>query len=262
MNFFLVNQGIRYFFGSRHARGHGIHSPFVYSLIRSVFIDTQIYSEYATIEQHRKLLQKNTQYIEVTDFGAGSQQLQSPHRMIGKIAQTSLSPKKYAQLLFRMCRYFKPQNVLEIGTSLGISGAYMAAGYSKANIITLEGSQNIADIAQNTFQSCGLSNITVRVGNFSDTLLPALQELGHIDMAFIDGNHTKKATLNYFEQLYPYCNADSILIFDDIYWSADMHDAWKTICNNPRVSLSIDLFKLGIVFFRTGVAKQNFRIRF
>jgi len=239
-----------------------MHSPFVYSLIRSVFIDTHKYTEYKTIERYRHTLQTNKESIEIKDFGAGSQRLQSTQRIVGDIARTSLSPKKYAQFLFRVSRHFKPEHILEIGTSLGISGAYIAAGSPNAKVITLEGSPSIAHIAQNTFHTCGVSNIAIRIGNFSDTLTPALQELMRIDFAFIDGNHTKQATLEYFELIYPYCNEHSVLIFDDIYWSRDMHEAWKTICADPRVSLCIDMFKLGIVFFRKGVVKQNFRIRY
>ena len=262
MNLFLIKHGIRYFFCSRHARGHGIHSPFIYSLIRTVFIDTHKYSEYKIIERHSNKLQKNKESIEINDFGAGSHRLQTKQRIIGKIAHTSLSPKKYAQLLFRICRHLQPINILEIGTSLGISGTYIAAGSPNGQVITLEGSPNIAKIAQNTFESCNVSNISIHIGNFADTLSPALKQLNHIDFAFIDGNHTKQATLEYFELIYPYCNEHSVLIFDDIYWSRDMHEAWKTIRADSRVSLSLDIFKLGIVFFRKGVVKQNFRIRY
>lgn len=262
MNTFLAQQVFRYFLTSQHKRGHGIHSPFVYNLIRSVFIDTTKYPEYATIEKVRTQLLSNKSSITLQDFGAGSQSLQGTQRRICDIASSSLSPKKYAQLLFRLIRYTKPSNILEMGTSLGISGAYMSLGHPHARCISLEGSAEIARVAQQTTLQCNCSHIDIRIGQFSQTLLQALEDLGTVDFVFVDGNHQKDATIEYFETIFPYCNEHTILVFDDIYWSQGMLEAWQHIIADTRVRISIDLCKLGIVFFRTGIVKQDFRIRY
>lgn len=262
MNTFLAKYILTYFFTARHKRGHGIHSPFVYDLIRSVFLDKAKYPEYKGIEAVRTELLRNTSLISVHDFGAGSHVIQGLQRRVCDIAQSSLSPKKYAQLLFRLIRHNQSSRILEMGTSLGISGAYLALANPKAQCITLEGSADIAAIAQQTAHACGCRHLDIRVGAFDQTLTNALNDLQTVDFVFIDGNHQKNATIEYFETVYPYCNEHTILVFDDIYWSQGMLEAWQHIIADTRVSVSIDICKLGLVFFRKGIVKQDFRIRY
>lgn len=262
MNTFLIKNTLKYYLSSRHSRGHGIHSPFVYEFIRNILIDKKKYSEYTVIEQQRKLLLHNSNSIEVIDLGAGSKNYNTSTRKISDIAISSLSPVKYAQLLFRIARYYSPQNILEMGTSLGISGAYLALANSEATCISLEGSPCIAEQARYTWENLGITNIECIVGDFTTTLQQSLEKLGTVNFVFIDGNHQKQPTLDYFEQVLPYCNDSSILIFDDIYWSKGMCEAWEHIKQDTRVSITIDLCKLGLVFFRKGIIKQNFEIRF
>jgi predicted O-methyltransferase YrrM len=262
VNWFLFKHSLAYACCSKHARGHGVHSPFVYNLIRDVFLDSTKYPEYEIIEARRALLLNNHQQVRVQDFGAGSHVLASQTRKISSIARTSLSPKKYAQLLFRLVRYVNANHILEMGSSLGISGAYMGIAHPHTKLVSLEGSPEIAAIAQQTFTNCGVTQAEIRVGNFSDSLAPTLQHLQTIDFAFIDGNHQKQATIDYFEHIIPFCTNNTLLVFDDIYWSADMFAAWKHICADSRVRISIDICKLGIISLRTGIEKQDFNIRF
>lgn len=262
MNYFLAYNSLIYHLFSKHKYGHAIHSPFVYSFIREVFRDKKLYSEYETIEKERKSLKRNSLRIPVRDFGAGSHVINTQTRRVSKIAQTSLSPQKYAQLLFRIVRHSHAKKILEIGSSLGISGAYLSKAVPDAQFISLEGCESIAQIAQETYEACACENAEIRHGNFADTVKPALHDLQKIDIAFIDGNHQEEATLNYFETILPYCHSETILIFDDIYWSKGMNRAWKKICADNRISITIDICKMGLVFFKSGIVKQNFRIRF
>lgn len=262
MNTFLAKKTLHYFITSGHKFGHRIHSPFVYDLICSVFRAKYSKSNFCSIEKRRKILLRDTNEIVVQDFGAGSKQNASNIRKISYIARTSLSQGKYARLLYNLVNRFQPRTILELGTSLGISTAYLSYGAPNARIVSLEGSQTIADIAKKTMQDCSCCNVEIFVGNFNDKLANVLQSIQYVDFAFIDGNHTKEATLRYFEQILPYCNENSILIFDDISWSEDMFEAWKTISSDDRVSITIDICKQGIVFFRKGIVKQYFTIRY
>lgn len=262
MNAYLAKKSIKYFLHARHRRGHGIHSPFVYDLIRNVFIDKNKYPDFKTIESRRKELLQDSNSIDVVDFGAGSINFNSKQRKMQDIASSSLSPKKYAQLLFRLIRYSNSKNILEVGSSLGISGSYLALANVNSRCVTLEGAPSIANVAKQSFESCSAKNIEIIVGNFSETLPTALKKLGNVDFAFVDGNHQKQATLDYFEQILPFCNEHSILIFDDIYWSKGMSEAWELIKKDTRVSITIDVCKFGIVFFRKGILKQDFVIRY
>jgi len=196
-------------------------------------------------------------------MGAGSVTSATKQRTIGSIALTAAKPRKFGQLLFRMANHYRPNTILELGTSLGITTGYLALGNQEANVITMEGSVAIAEKALENFRDMNLKNVKLVQGNFDDTLSKVLSALGRIDMAFVDGNHRKVPTLDYFRQLIQIMSAESVIVFDDIHWSREMEEAWEQIRQDPRVTLSIDLFFIGFVFFNPSFkVKQHFTIRF
>ena len=165
--------------------------------------------------------------------------------------------------MFRIARYYRAGNILELGTSLGITSSYLACSHENASLDTMEGAPGIAAIAKNNFENLGLKRIKVHTGNFDETLQPLLSEIIQIDLAFIDGNHRCEPTVRYFRQLVPVCHNDTVLIFDDIHWSKEMDQAWAEIKKDERVMLTIDLFFIGLVFFKKEFkVKQDFTIRF
>jgi predicted O-methyltransferase YrrM len=208
-------------------------------------------------------LLSNYNTIEIEDFGAGSRVAKTNTRKISAVAKGSLKPAKYSQLLFRMIDFYAPKQIIELGTSLGITTAYLASANPAARVTTFEGSTAVAQIAGQNHQLLGLANIDLIEGNF-DTQLPKwLEQHKSIDFAFIDGNHAFKPTMAYFEALLDVVHENSILVFDDIHWSTEMEQAWAQISVHPRVTLAIDLFFIGIVFFRKEFAqKQQVSIRF
>ncbi|MFT3704447.1 MAG: class I SAM-dependent methyltransferase [Agriterribacter sp.] len=211
--------------------------------------------------RHQLLYTKNT--VEVEDFGAGSSVTKDKNRHIKDIAKWSLKSPKYAQLLFRIVNYYQPENILELGTSLGITTAYLASANSHAKVVTMEGAPAIAALAENHFNQLGLKNIRLVKGNFNETLLPELNNTKHLDFVFVDGNHKKEPTVRYFKQLLPYLHNNSIIVFDDIHWSSEMEEAWGLIKQDPSVTCTIDLFAIGLVFISTDFKqKQDFVIRF
>lgn len=261
--FQLVQKYLRYFFTASNGKGHGVHSPFVYELIEKVLNDKTQYPSYHTIEKIRKQLLEDEQVIEVEDFGAGSTVIKSNQRKIKDIARSSLKPKKYAQLLFRIVQHYQPQTILELGTSLGITTAYLSSANNNAKIFTCEGSKNIATVAQHNFSSLQLNNIDLVQGDFTKTLSLLLQQLQTVDFAFIDGNHRKQPTIDYFHQLLNYSSQSTILVFDDIHWSKEMEEAWQHIKGHPAVTLTIDLFFIGIVCISADFkVKQHFSVRY
>ncbi len=255
---------LSYCITASNGKGHGIHSPFVYQLVRDVLNDQTSYPVYATVEALRKQLKQDPRILEVEDFGAGSVKGFTRQRKVSAIAKTSLKPAKYGQLLYRLVRYFQPQTILEIGTSLGITTGYLAAGCPQARLITMEGAEQIAAVARDQFQQLKLASIEQVTGNFDTTLPAFLGQLQQpLDFVFIDGNHQYEPTVRYFHQLLPHLQPGSVLVFDDIHWSAPMEQAWKDICAHESVRLSIDLFFVGLVFFREEQKeKQHFTIRF
>jgi predicted O-methyltransferase YrrM len=260
--FSLAKKYLSYLVKANNGKGHGVHSPFVYDFITNVLNDKKQYAAYSLIEKIRTNLLQNNTVIVVEDFGAGSTKIKSNKRKIKAIAASSLKPKKFSQLLFKIINYYKLNTVIELGTSLGITTAYLAAAESKA-VTTFEGSKNIAAIARKNLDALNGNEVKIIEGDFNQTLEPFLQTQQQIDLAFIDGNHRKTPTLQYFSQLLPFINESSILVFDDIHWSVEMEEAWAIIKQNNAVTLSIDLFFIGLVFFRKDFkAKQHFTIRF
>ena len=210
----------------------------------------------------KKLLADAT-VIDVEDLGAGSAVIKTNKRVVSAVAASSLKPKKFAQLLFRIVNHYKPEIILELGTSFGITSAYLAAANERATVFTCEGSPAIAKIARKNFEQLQLKNIHLTEGDFAQTLSPLLAKLQVVNFAFIDGNHRKEPTLTYFTQLLDHATAYSMFVFDDIHWSEGMEEAWAIIKKHPAVTLSVDLFFIGIIFFNPDINhKQHFAIRF
>jgi predicted O-methyltransferase YrrM len=240
-----------------------VHSPFVFDFAREVLYNKRDFQSYIQIEKRRHQLIRDLSQIEVTDLGAGSGKWTSNKRRVSEIAATSLKRKKYAQLLFRVARYFEPKNTLEFGTSLGITTAYLSTGYPSGKVYTIEGCPNIAAVAGESFSKLGLNNIVQHTGHFDEVLPNLLPQLPELDLVFIDGNHRLEPTLRYFEQTLPKANNDTVFIFDDIHWSPDMEEAWYRIKEHPRVKLSIDIYEMGFVFIREEQKeKEHFTLRF
>jgi predicted O-methyltransferase YrrM len=261
--FQLAKKYLCYYFTASNGSGHGVHSPFVFDFITNVLNDKKEYSSYRKIESLRKQLLANNTTIEVEDFGAGSSVMKSNKRIVKNIAKTSLKPKKYAQLLYRIVQYYKPATIVELGTSLGITTAYLASGNPSSKVYTCEGSTNIAAIAQHNFDVLQLKNIELIQGDFNQTLQPLLSTINKIDLAFIDGNHREEPTLAYFTQLLNSSTSSTILVFDDIHWSAEMEAAWTVIQSHPAVTLTIDIFFIGIVCINNDFkVKQHFVVAY
>ena len=249
-------------FWLRSGNAHGLHSPFVFGLYTSVVRHTGLFGAYAAIEARRQQLLNSPASISVTDFGAGSHTGAGQQRRVADIARTAAKPKHLAQLLFRLVNYFRPATVLELGTSLGLTTAYLAAAGSQHRVITLEGCPNVAAVARETFAALHLSNIEIVEGNIDHTLAPALAALGEpVDFVFFDGNHRYAPTLQYFELCLAHRTDESVFVFDDIHWSPDMERAWEVIKAHPDVRLTVDLFHIGLVFFRKNQPKQHFSLR-
>jgi len=238
---------------------HGVHSPFVYSLVTKCFYDKSNYPTYKELSSYRKALFSNRQKISIIDLGAGSRRSNAKQRSVMEIAKTSGTTLKRAKLLFRLINYFKPKMVLELGTSLGIATQAMALGNKVSIITTVEGCKTIQSFAEQQINAFDIHNVIFKNENFEDYLSSLKNE--NWDLIFFDGNHQEDATLRYFENLLNFAHTDSVFIFDDIYWSKGMTNAWNTIKQHPKVTVTIDTFFWGLVFFKKELTKENFKIR-
>lgn len=258
-NFYTLSAYFKHRLKSKNR--HGTHSPFVYKLLDEVIYLKGSYYNYEKIDFIRKKMERDPRIIQITDFGAGSKKLTN-QRKIAEIAKTSVKSKKLAELLYRLVLHFKPKSILELGTSLGITTCYLASANTKCPVYTIEGDPIIRNLAIENFKELNLKNIKSIEGNFADVLPKVLQELGGVDFAFIDGNHRKEPTLRYFNALVDKMPNGGILIFDDIYWSKEMTEAWNDIVKSDKINVTIDLFYFGIAFIRKEQVKEHFTIRF
>ena len=313
---------LHYYLTAANGKGHGIHSPFVFDFVTHVLNDTRDYPEYSRIELLRRQLLQDRTMLEIEDMGAGSAANATRlagtgdqrsavkgnrsdgtgveevtlhsirRRSVADIARHAAKPKKLGQLLFRIARYYRPGTILELGTSLGLSTAYLAAGGEGARVISIEGAPAVAAVAEKNLRALGLmgegadrneglnrgsgscgvdgseglgrsGRVELITGNFDEVLTTTLTGKGSLDLAFVDGNHRREPTLRYFDWLAGRVASSAVLIFDDIHWSSEMEQAWNEIRKDPRVFLTVDLFFLGLVFFRDEFkVKQDFIIRY
>ncbi|WP_299986882.1 class I SAM-dependent methyltransferase [uncultured Pontibacter sp.] len=239
---------------------HGVHSPFVFDLYHHVILHDGDYYAYPLIEDLRASLLVEDRTIPVTDFGAGPKAGLKKDRKISYIARTSAKPAKYAQLLFRLVAHFQPKTIFDLGTSLGITTSYLAMGHKQAKLYTFEGCPSIASEARMNFEKLGLRHVQQVIGNLDDTLPQQLQKVEQLDFAFFDGNHRYEPTMRYFEACLSKQHEHSVFVVDDLYWSAEMKRAWQAIKLHPQVCQTVDLFYIGLVFFRKSQPKEHFTL--
>ncbi len=241
-----------------------IHSPFVYEVVNDVLRDKTEYPDYTLLDEVKKMQAERVDTIETDDFGAASGE--SAYKTLrlpkGKLVKQRTTRKSQLKLLYRLSKSLKPEVILELGTAAGISASYMKKGHPSSKMITLEGCASLADFAADTFKKVNLKGIEVVSGNFDVTLDQVIANEKKLDLVFFDGNHRKEPTIRYFKSCMKKADENSVFVFDDIHWSPGMGEAWEDIKVNKEVSITIDLFHIGLVFFKKGVAKQDFIIKY
>lgn len=268
---------LKYRLTAKHQKGHGIHSPFIFELITKVFNHKTVHKDLKEVFCIHNKYKKSNIPLVFNEIGAGSQKTTNKtkamnakmglyHRKVeatvGKTIRNSSITKKHGRLIYQLIKYFKPSEILEFGTSVGISTLYIAKAAPKSNITTVEGVKEKSAIAQKLAQEMNITNINFMCAEFDSGLTEILEKFNKLDFVFFDGNHTQKATLNYFNACLEKAHNDSIFIFDDIHWSKEMEEAWDAIKNHKKVKVSIDLFRLGIIFFKPEITAGNYVIKF
>lgn len=253
---------IKYYAFASHRKGHGIHSPFVYDFINNVLRKEVPPDAMDKITTLRHEMAESGQNVRVNDLGAGSQYLSSSCRTLSDISRISSVRNRYGRILYNIALNNNGKNILELGTSIGLSTLFLAMGAPDSRIISIEGCQNLAEIARRNISRCNIDNVRIIEGDFNSEL-HAISETGFSpSLTFIDGNHRKEPVLRYFALMKELIPLEAVIIFDDINYSVEMNEAWYEIKSDLQVSLSIDIFQMGFVFFRKGMVKQDFVIRY
>jgi len=244
------------FYFLRAKNCHSVHSPLIFGFCEKV-LGKRKEPEHNEVEKERFKFKHSEQNIDFKDYVKDGHTIK---KSVSKIAQRSLKSKKYAKLISRSVAYFKSKSILELGTSLGITTAYIAKN-KEVQVTSLEGDESVAALAKQTWQNLSLNNIEQRIGNFDNTLIPTLKGKT-FDFIYIDGNHKLEPTLHYFELCLAHADAKCILLFDDIHYSKEMEQAWSFIKNHPKVISTIDLFFLGYVFLNYDITPKHYTLKF
>ena len=287
---YRVSSWLKHQLTARNTGGHGVHSPYLFEWVRMVMSDKNTYYVWDEIEEIRQEMLKDTRELEFVDYGSGGPLPTSPSkgrsahmRRVCDIAKGSLARRKEAQLLARLVGWLgrplltsplrggigdeasedrKGLTIVELGTSLGVTTAYLAAMDSRNKVVTYEGCPAVAEVARANWEKLGLSNIACVVGEITvDSLQLTVDRLSGIDVAFIDANHTCEATLTYFNALASRVYEKSVVVVDDIHYNEDMEKAWKAICADERVTTTMDLYRMGLVFFDKHYWRKHYKMR-
>lgn len=240
---------------------HGIHSPFVFKLYNEVIDNSDKFSFEGIAEQYRRRLLSDISTIAVIDFGAGSRVLGKKNRRISDIAAVSAKPPHQAQMLARLALFLQPDNILEMGTSLGVSTVYLSLACPASCITTIEGSESVQHRAEREMQALGLGNVRSVCAVFKDFLRGKGDMLSTCGLVILDGHHQCEATVEYFEEIFPQLPQGACMVIEDIRWSGDMAKAWKKIIKESTPKVVVDLGQVGYLFKRDGQASQYFALR-
>ncbi len=250
-----IKHYLRHYFIA-HRKGHGVHSPFAFLLCEEVFYNQQQFYAFENLIRLRKaLLQDNTK-IKMEDFGAGSQIFTNKVRLVKNIAKSGISNQKQSELLFRMINFLNAKVCLELGTSIGLNTLYMASVNKNNRVISIDACADLYDYAKNLAKKNKLENIEFINAKFDAVLTEIIEKNKSLDFIYIDGNHSYEATMRYFNFFVEKVNTNTVIVFDDIYWSPGMTKAWDEIKGNQKVKLSIDTFFMGFVFFKEEIKEK------
>jgi predicted O-methyltransferase YrrM len=240
---------------------HSLHSPFLFEFYQDVIKAKSLPFDDSAIIGLRNKLEKDETFIKITDLGAGSKFSNKPEKKISSIAKTVKKSVKWANIIARIIDKYKYRTILEMGTSLGITTAMLSKAAGIGKVYTCEGCPETLKIANGNFAELRLQNVTSLLGDIDITLNNCLSQLPPLDLVFFDANHQYAPTMRYFRKCLEKAHEESCFIFDDIYWSKGMKQAWEEIKAHPKVSISLDFFQMGIVFFRKNQPKQHFLLK-
>ncbi len=261
----MLGQIFRYLkYRTKAKNRYKIHSPFAYGFLNNVLREKKYYDDFKILDSLTRELMESDKIIETVDYGAGGKGKEPVKykTTLGKVAKRRSHPLKRLHLLYNLSAYLKPSTMLELGTAVGISSMYLKKPVPESKMITVEGCPVLASIARENFRKAGLKNIDVIAGNFDEVLDDVLQKFDKLDFVFFDGNHKKEPTLDYFNKCVEKSHPGTVFLFDDIHWSGEMEQAWERIKADERVSVTMDIFWFGFVFFRKGIAKQDFVVKY
>ncbi|MCE5226042.1 MAG: SAM-dependent methyltransferase [Porphyromonadaceae bacterium] len=238
----------------RYRKGYGVHSPFVYNVITKVIEESGSYYPLSDIALTRLKLHYREEMVSYPDK---RNKEKSKQQTIGHLVQKKAISPKQGALLFKLTNYFKPVHILQIGTTMGLSSLYLTSYASGLRCIALESLPEFAAVARETLKEAR-NQIDLRVGNYLNLLPQAIQDLKQLDFVFFNTPNDELSCSLLFNECVKHVHQETVFVFVGIKSSAKMRKIWAEICSHPDVTVTIDLYSLGIVFFNNKLHKRNY----
>lgn len=219
----ISKAALRVFYKIRHHRGHGIHSPFIFALITKVIEEKLPYYFYKDLQE---LLYNK---------------------------QIDRKPTKYDLLSFRLVNYFNPTTILEIGSGDGLNTLCLTSPSKKIRCKCFEVSRDKQEKAKQLYEGF----------NRSIEPITSLKDIIEIqDCIYLNLNNSS----SFFEwienNVLNLIETRSFIIIKGIRTNKRNHLLWNKLKDSDKVTVSLDLYNLGILFFNPKLYKRNYKISF
>ncbi|WP_106829995.1 O-methyltransferase [Parabacteroides pacaensis] len=255
----VVKGSIKLYRKIRYRKGFGVHSPFVFNLITKVIDERSPYYRFYDIELERSKLLYHQEPITYPDR---QNKYKLRTRTIAEIVRKEAISQKHGALLFRLANYFKSKYILQLGPTVGLSTLYLTSYDTGLKCIVLENIPQFARIAGELFGKQSRNPIDLRTGNYQELLPAALKEMPQVDFIFFNTLYEQHNNLILFEEAVKYVNPDTVFVFEGIRANSQMKSFWREACRHPAVTVTVDLYSLGIIFFNPKLHKRDYIVYF
>lgn len=241
---------------------HGTHSPFVYKLTDEVIYDFSAKKIDDSVEQQRKKLFDDDSSLILTENNECLGQLKLQQTTVKRLAKKLTNKKEVDRLIYRLVANRQPAVSLQIGTGLGVSAAYFSMANSRNPVKIIECEPEFSTVAQRIFSNLGIDNVELRTGNLQQLLHHTLLNSTKLDIVYFNKFKDGETLFNLFGLCLAKADENSMFIIKGIYSDPSTKTMWAKIKELPEVTVTVDLFWIGLVYFKKDQAEEHFKIKF
>lgn len=251
-----LRKGVKLYRRIRYRKGFGVHSPFVFNLITKVIEESCPYYVFYDIEMERRKLLHRMEQITYPDR---RQKNKLKTRPLCQVALREAISHKQGMLLFRLANYFRSKHIIQLGPAMGISTLYLTSYASGLKCIAIEHVPGFARVASEVLVRAGRNPVDLRVGAYRELFPKALVDMEKVDFVFFNTLYEQQHNLYLYEEAVKYVHPATVFVFEGIRQTRQMRNFWKEICGRPEVTVTMDLYSMGLVFFDPKLYKRNYK---
>ncbi|MDR1331872.1 MAG: hypothetical protein LBK07_07180 [Tannerella sp.] len=229
--------------------GFGIHSPFAFDLITKVVEERCARYFYRDIEAaHRQLTQDRT---AITCGGSRTTVCRAFRRC-------GITPGE-GKFLFRLANHCKPLTFLTAGSAMGFVPLCLTGYAAAARCIMLEEERDFAATATRLVGGRTDVSIEIIAGADESRAAAALTAVERLDCLYLGREVDVRTRERLFAQCRPFLHGRSICIVAGIHGSTARKRQWEALCLHPDVTVSLDLYTTGVLFFHPHLNRRTYR---